>query len=329
MIAKATIFLPFSFTLPDNEPFLKYTSDWEGYVITIYPPTMQEEAKASASNAITINDKSSYQADLLVIDFQKVEFNRTTEIEFDPPIELIEVVTNDFLNRLRHVIKASQIKSINSAKTNIRIDYLNDDSSPLEKKEGLLRGRFRKGFKIEIVTITKEVWDDIHSIPLFQELPIWQSLLLDAESILPEIGPSIVLTFTALEVFISKILDKIAEFKKTDKELWTWLNDRGFYLKNPSIEEQYNFLSKHLLGASIKDDEKLWVAFKNLQTARNSFAHSGIAKIGNEKLDVVKTRDLIVNAIKIINYIREKLPKDLQWKEYNHLIKIEGLFPLK
>jgi hypothetical protein len=326
MIAKATIFLPFTFTLPDNELFLKYTYNWEGYIITIYPPAMQEGVKTSPSNGITINGKSSYQADLLVIDFQKGEFNRTTEIEFDPPIELIAIVANDFLNRLRHVLKASQIKPISSSGTNIRIDYLNDDSSILEKKEGLLRERFRKGFKFEIVSITKEAWDDIHSIPLFQELPIWKSLLLDAEAILPEIGPSIVLTFTSLEVFIAKTLDLMAEHNKSDLELWTLLNKHES--RNLKIENRFKFLSKHFIGATIADDAKLWKAFDDLRLARNSFAHKGIAKIQDEIVTVDKTRELIHAANSIINYLRQKLPAKLQWKEFNHMINIGGIIPI-
>lgn len=112
-------------------------------------------------------------------------------------------------------------------------------------------------FQFSFVALTKEVWENIHSIPPNQQLPAWKTLLLDADAILPEVGPAIVLTFTALEVFISKILDNIATSSNLDSELWEWINNIG-YLKDPSIEERYDFLSRHLIGKSIKENNNLW-----------------------------------------------------------------------
>lgn len=230
MIAKVTIILPFSVAHPENEIFDTYQFDIEGYTVIFYPFLRSEGADIhSDSKDMTINGTKATQRDVLQINFIKKEFERKESTPFDPPLNLIEKVANEFLSRLRYVTNAHQIKPINASSSNIYIRYLNDDESKLEKKEGFFRGRFVRKFHLSCVAVNNAVWADVHSIPPFQSLPIWKNLLLDASNILPDVGPSIVLTFTALEVFISKTLDEVAAFKKTDEVLWKWINDRGFF----------------------------------------------------------------------------------------------------
>ena len=74
-----------------------------------------------------------------------------------------------------------------------------------------------------------------------------------------DIGISIVLAATALEVFISHILNQLAE-KKPDlvsPEIWNWFNDREWPLQNPVVKEQFGDLLKMLGGISLKDDSIL------------------------------------------------------------------------
>lgn len=328
MIAKVTIQLPYSLTIPENEIFNIYSYTYLGYEIRIYPPVRSEHAyKYSDSENVTINGIKSFNADTLLIIFKKHEFDRSRSGQFDPPLKLIYDVANDFLKRLRYVTNASQIKPVDVKFANLFTSYLNDDESELPKDETLVKGRGTQKYFLQIVAFNKEVWTDIHSLIPFQELPIWKNLLLDANAILPDVGPSIVLTFTALEVFISKTLDDIASHKKVDNELWQWINDRNFFLKEPSIEEQFDFLSKYLIGKSIKENPKLWEAFKDLQKARNSFAHGGVPKIKQEIIDEDKARDFIVKAYQIINFLKEALPQELQWQDFKQNIKVEADIP--
>lgn len=324
MIARIHILLPYAFALPEKEVFTVYEYEIEGYQVRIYPPERSERAdRYSDEENTTIDGITSFNADALRIDFQKEKFDRSIDAPDDPPAELVKKVANDFLTRLRYVTGASKIKLLDFPnRINWRLRYLKDDETELPKEKGLVRGKGGETFHISIFAVNKEIWKDVHSLDPFVELPVWKSLLLDAQAILPEIGPAIVLTNTALEVFISKTLDSLAASGIVDERLWKWINNRGYYLKNPSTEEQYDFLSRFLIGKSIKENSNIWSKFKNLKTARNTFVHNGVAIIGNEMVTHEKALSLIANAKDIINFIKDELPEDLRWPEYKHEIKI-------
>jgi hypothetical protein len=329
MIARAYILLPFCVTIPEFEEFNVYSYGLNGYEIRIYPLLQSENAsKYSDCDNMKIDGIKAFNADILPIYFYKENFDRSQTADFDPPLALIECVANDFLARLRYVAGAFKVKPLQLSTTSINITYLNNDESELTKEKGQVVGRGTQEYTFSFVAIRKQVWADIHSLQPFRELPIWKNLLLDATDVLPQIGPSIVLVFTALEVFISKTLDAIAEYKKADIELWKWINNRKFFLKDPSMEEQFDFLSNHFIGKSLKDDSKLWEAFKNIQSARNSFAHNGIAKFGDTIVDQKQAQNFIVKAYEIINYIKDNLPQELLWPEFKYDIKLEGTIPL-
>lgn len=323
MIARIHILLPFSLTVPEKENYPIYEYEVDEYHIRIFPPERSERADSHTdAEDITINETIAFNADVLRIDFQKESFNRTETSELDPPSELIKNVANGFLARLRYVANASKVKLIEFPNVNWNIRYLNDDDTELPQEKGYVRGKGGRKFQYSYVALNKEVWEDVHSILPGQQLPVWKTLLLDADSILPEVGPAIVLTFTALEVFISKTLDSIAASSELNNDLWEWINSRG-YLKDPSIKERYDFLSRHLIGKSIKENNDLWEPFKHLRKARNSFAHDGIAMIGDKTVTEEKARFFIIKANEIIDFIKNEIPEDLRWPEFKHEIKIQ------
>lgn len=324
MIARVTIQLTTPITIPDNEQFSLQNFDYEGYIVEILPPVSKSE-KVDGAYTLTVDGKGSYSADLLVINFHKETFSREAQSEHTPSLELIEDISSDFLNRLRHVVKASQIKPISRSKNDIKIEYLNDDYTALPDTKGLVKRWGTKNIKLEFVALTQGVWNDVCKVPPFEELPIWKTLLFDAEAILPEVGPSVILTFTALEVFIAKTLNQMASFRDIDDQLWSWLNERQG--KNPTITEQYDSLAKQLIGCSLKEENELWKAFDNLRKARNSFAHRGTTELNGTRLTTVDALEFIKSANSIIGYIKEKLPEDLKWKEYNHEVTVNATFP--
>lgn len=328
MIAKVNILLPYSIIAPEKEPFDTIIYDYAGYKVRFYPFGQSENAdKFSPIESATINGEKAVNVDVLQISFNKEHFDRKVTTDFDPPLKLIEEVANDFLSRLRYVTNAHKIKILNIDSTTLSIRYLNNDESELIQEEGFARGKTRGRINVEIPGISKEIWSDVSSMLPTQLLPAWKHLLLDAKSILPEIGPSIILTFTALEVFISTILNEITIYKKVNDELWQWINNRG-PLKDPSIDEQFDKLSKYFIGKSLKENDKLWEVFKNLRTARNSFAHTGIPKIGNLVVDETKARQFIIQALEITKFFRDNLPTELRWPEYNHDTKFEATLKL-
>lgn len=329
MLARVHIVLPYVLLIPENENYKVYAYEVDGYQVRIYMPERSERAD-SYDDAETklINGAKAFNADVLRIDFQKEEFNRNEEeikendlLSTDPPIELIKNVANEFLNRLRYVTNGSRIKLLDSPIPNWNIQYLNDDGTELDEEKGFVRGRFCRNFNFSYIAVNNEVWENAHSIKPSSPLPVWKNLLLDAEALLPEVGPTIILTFTSLEVFISTTLDSLVETGKVDKELWDWINSRG-PLKDPSITEKYDFLLKHILGVILKGNNPTWDAFKHLQKARNSFAHEGIAKIGDDIVTSDKAREFIIKAKEIIETIREALPEEHKWPEFKPEIEV-------
>ena len=54
-----------------------------------------------------------------------------------------------------------------------------------------------------------QTWSELRAEPE-KAAPAWETLLLDASAVLPQIGPAIVLAYTALEVLIAAVLSDLA-----------------------------------------------------------------------------------------------------------------------
>jgi|GEM_PF-3261326 len=323
MIARVGIFLPYAFSIPEGEKFKLYETSVDEYSIRLLLPKKSELAdNYTGTDSIIIDGVAAFNADVLCIDFQKDEFDRS-EKGNDPPAEFIEEIANYFLSRLKYVTGSPHIKPINFKFSSWDMEYLNNDGTELPKTNGSVNVRGSRKFTMSYTPLNKEVWENIHSLDLNFTIPVWRILLIDAKAILPEIGPAIVLIFTALEVFISKTLDEIAATGKVNDELWEWINDRG-PLKNPSVEEKYDFLSTHIIGRSIRENDDLWTLFKHIQKARNSFAHGGIAMIGDKVVTEQKVHTFIAKANKIIDFIKEGIPEQLRWPEFKYTIRVEA-----
>ena len=140
-----------------------------------------------------------------------------------------------------------------------------------------MRGRGTFHFHFSYAAVTKEIWDEVFELPFDYEPPSWVPLLLDAQDLLPRIGPAIVIAFTALEVAVSKLLDDLADSSPIPEDIWRWINSRSLD-QQPSLVDQFGDLLRILTGHSLKDDNALWESFLNLRRARNTFVHDGVAK---------------------------------------------------
>ena len=324
MLAKLDLLLPFEITIPKEEHFSIYQYNDEGYNIRIFPPMKTKHSIAQDdSDEILINGKPTFQANNLRIYFQKDNFDRRQDSECDPPHPLIARTINSFLLKLRFVTRGSKICPITFPQTSWHLQYLNDDESELDKAEGLVKGRGAKTYNISWTLLDNDIWERIFELPPNYIPPQWDSLLLDANKALPEIGPSVVLAATALEVFISHILNELPKNDIISKDLWDWVNNRENWSKEPSPVEQFDILLKSFLGVSLKDNIDLWESFMNLKKARNSFVHEGIAEIGKKPITVEETQMLLVKANEIVRFIKNELPDELQWPEYKFQIQIE------
>jgi len=232
------------------------------------------------------------------------------------------------LIKLRFVTRGSAIKPLDFPLTTWRITYLNEDGTELVAEKGLVRARLGRALKLSWIAVNSQVWRNLHSLSPDYIPPSWELLLLDSNDLLPEIGPSIVLAMTALEVFISIFLDQLADRSAIPQDLWKWINNRQLFLQDPTIDDQFDELLKILTGVSLKEKKELWDAFKNLKKARNSFVHEGIAKVGNRALSREDAQRLIGSADKIIRFIKEKLPEDMKWPEFKYAFKVEATMKL-
>jgi hypothetical protein len=326
MIARVYVLLPYSLTVPEGETFNIYSYMDEGCEVRVYPPAKSDvPPQPDYIKDIQIKGVPAFRANVLRVDFVKDSFDRRQDIECDPPFLFIRRTVNSFLSKLRFVTRGGYIKPIDFPNTTWRIEYLNDNGTELPKAEGLFRGRAGRRFEISWTGVNSQIWEDTHQLPHNYSPPEWHALLLDATVLLPEVGPAIVLAMTALEVFISQILDALAEKSSIPEKFWRWLSDRKRQSK-ATIEEQFDSLFKVLSGVSLKEDKELWQKFKHLQEARNKFVHTGVVKVSGRALNQGDAGRLVSAAGEIIHFIRERLPDDLKWPEYQYKFDVETSF---
>lgn len=338
MIARILILTPFNILIAKDEQFPIFSYEKSGYKINFYPPVRDEKfVSPNEPSAIKMNGKDAFFCNVIRIEFQKDKFDRSVRTDpknnndIDPPLDTINEALNDFLIRLRHVTQAHQIHQLYLPKCQWRIEYYNDDGTELPIEKGMTRARGSLQFNLNYTALNAEIWNDVFTWSPDLTSLYWVDLLLDGRDELPEIGASIVLTFTALEIFIANILNQLATKEKISPEFWQWINNREWY-QEPHIKEQYDVLLKNLTGHSLKEEENLWQAFINLKTARDTFVHEGMARISKKSqkpLEEKEAIELINLANKIPFKIREWLPKEIQWdlhKNYN--FSLEAIWPL-
>ncbi len=324
MLAKLHVLVPFKLTLPLGDQYQIYGYEEDGYQIYFDVPSPSDKPSApDMPDHIMINGKSGIQADVITITFKKGSFIRGISSPIDPPEQLIQRTLRSFLDRLKYVSKAPQVKVIEFPHCHWRLRYLNDDGTELEHAEGLMRGRGTMTFGFSLIGCDPALWNLIFSLPKDFEAPAWHTLLVDSRGALPHLGTAIVLAATALEVFISEILDCLVKETSIPDILWAWINDRGNWQKEPSTEEQFDILLKILSGHSLKEDNALWEGLRNLRSARNSFVHEGVARLGRTLLTMPETLRLIENADSIVTKVREWMPESCRWPVFQHTTQLE------
>jgi len=331
MIARLFLVTPFTVTVPEGAPFRIPVYETQEFKIIFQPPKRSDEQRDKDKNRdVKIAGKPTFEADIVHIDFIKDNFNRLIESPSDPSGDLIQEMLNSYLLRLRHVTKSSVVRPVRIQECTYRLSYLNDDGSELPHQTGYFRHRLSKSVSMSWIALTSAIWDDVHALPANYSPPPWEGLLLDAAYPGVSVGNSIVLAATGLEVFIARILDLLKEDSTTPSELWNWINNRPDRTREPSVEEQFDTLLKIFCGHSLKEDQELWVMFKNLKSARNAFVHTGVARIGKneEPLSKDKAMPLVVAASKIIERIRGWIPAKHHWKQHLHQVEVQAAIPL-
>jgi hypothetical protein len=330
VIARLAVAVPFTLLVPDKAVFKVYSYEDEGYTVSVLCPGKSNlPLHADTPTTSVIDGKPAFVADTIQIEFRKDSFNRT-DATIDPPVPVIQRALDGVVSRLRYVTRhppAAKVAFPDSCTW--RLQYLDDEGRELEKVDGLHRALWAKHLRVSCAIVTPATWDDMHTLDLDWSSPQWYELLLDAQGALPKVGTALVLAATALEVFISQVLDQLARRSSIPPDIWNWLNKRKELDKNPTVEEQLDVLLKHLAGHSLKEDQKLWQAAANLRTARNKFVHGGVARVGGKEVDAREAARLVACARQVTDRIREWLPPELHWPKFERssAVAMEILLP--
>jgi hypothetical protein len=324
MIAVLHVKLPFELLIPEGAEYILRTYQDDDYSVQVGVPARSDSPnREDAPDSVLINDKKSFQADVLTITFGRESFNRELSAEVDPPYCVMNRAIASFLDRLKYASRAPQIQMIELPEGAWRLTYLNDDGSELEKQEGLKRGHGVAAFGFSWIACDPALWEIVHSLPPNFSPPEWRTLLTDAAGALPHVGTAIVLTATSLEVFIAELLNQLQARSSLLDSAWSWVNDRSNRQNNPTVEEQYSLLLSIFCGKSLKDETVLWQRFKNLKTARNSFVHTGAAIVGGNRVTTAQAREYIALAESIIATIRDWIPDEMRWPVFDHQVELQ------
>jgi hypothetical protein len=186
-----------------------------------------------------------------------------------------------------------------------------------EPQEGFRRGLGGVSWRWQILALHEDLWQAAAALPDDFEPTAWDTLLLDALDLLPEVGPALVLASAAVETRIESALDVLASELGVPTGLWDWLNGRGSSpRRGPTLVEQADSLLRDVAGHSLKDDRRLWDAFQDLRKARNSFVHEGAAKIDGVVVTAERAHAFLPLAGEIIEWIERLLPDGHQRPRY-------------
>src|SRR5262249_39974531 len=153
------------------------------YTIQFLPPMRDVDALSGRRpESLTLNGKAAFEANVMRIDFRKSNFDRKIGSPIDPPEGVIRRAVEEFHSRLRYVTRAAHAQSVSFPRTQggWKLDYTNDDGTPLEECEGLIRGRQTFHVHWSYLGISREVWDSMFTLPSDFTVPIWDGLHLDA-----------------------------------------------------------------------------------------------------------------------------------------------------
>jgi len=254
------------------------------------------------------------EANLLQIDFKAPEFDRRRGHEReDPPIDLAFSTANRWLAVQRTVLQSPNIRPVEASEWFWRVDYLTDAGEELPSSVEFFKMMSGRRFDNKVNILDKAQWELAVKSTVDADIPIYIPLMLDADAALPDIGTAITLASTALETLIEVHLRRLATPKCAPPELWEWITNRDFHLKEPSLMEQFDTLLKIFSGKTLKDEPQLWTAFKNLNQARNSFVHGRRAEIGNTPVAIDVAMKLLESTKEIIKWIEQFASDENRW----------------
>lgn len=332
MICRFNVVLPFRIGVVDRAALkpLQFLRDSDQ--VCIYPPfrarkvfvpergelipIAEPDLLQNEDDGRMVNRCPTIQGDLLRIDLVRDDFDRRESSSSDSLRSTLFQIANEFLTSLRTLTGSSLILPISIAST-MKIEYLNNDDSQLAPVEGLCRYENSTTVVLDFTPLDSDLWKGISSLLPTYEPPVFEALILDAHASRQEVGTSIVLLATALEVLVDTALKHTSTAVSLPEGLWNWINDRsGDYRKQPSVEEQWHLLGI-FTGRFLKRNTKPWAEYLKIKKARNSYVHKGRVDIDGKALAPADIGNMINAANEIIEFVRPVLPEEQQSKRSN------------
>src|SRR5205807_2314975 len=120
----------------------------------------------------------------------------------------------------------------------------------------LFRRRIGGTFEWRVAPLNQDIWNQVGALPISYAPHPWDSILLDAEAILPDVAPAVSLANAVLESFSAWFISQIVMLRGLPTGLWDWINDRGDWYKEPSVIERFDALLEVFAGKSLKTEPR-------------------------------------------------------------------------
>lgn len=288
MLARIAVHLPESLWLRQSAALQSFTVHFRGEQILVHPPR-QSLFEVRPDDHGNFNVNEIYQmltpvseervypfvrmdgefvkhANLLLLDFVRSEFNRAAGHAPDPASEVIEAAVGNIVARLRYTIGAPPFREFRLMETFWTVRYFDDTGDELPEVKGLVRGRVNAPFRFRFTGLDASSWSAVQNLSFDFQPHIWERLYLDAQFLLPEVGPALTLAISAIETAANQMIHDLLPGKAEEAER---------LISAKKLGQRLDSVAKKLVGISLKEDGVLWEAFHRLRRARNAAAHEG------------------------------------------------------
>jgi hypothetical protein len=280
-----------------------------------------------ASDALEtlINGEATKRARLAVVEFRRnTEFDRSRAgAAWDPPVEVARAAVNQVLARLRAYGRAPFLSLVTDLGQSHWVAYLDDSRAPLPTNPLMSRRKVMAAGQIGgLISVTPEAWAELQTV-LPSQVTTWDTLLLDAYQVLPEIGPSLVLALAAVETAATAACANRAS-AQVPAALWT------FFADDLRVGDLLGKVLAGLGGTALSAaDAQLWERFLALRTGRNSFCHRG-DPVDHQGVHITApgAASLVVAADEILQWLETYLPSHQHRPRSTIAIQTTTTYPL-
>lgn len=341
MIARVAVHLPISVWLTEDETYRPFEADYQGEHVVVFPPLQCPfEVRPDQEGNFDVNEiyrmltpaanpriypfvrmdgRFVKHANLLQIDFIRPWFERTSGSAEDPARLTIEAVVRNVVERLRYVVGAPTFREFRLLDTFWTVRYLTDEGEELPEEKGFVRGRVNAPFTFTFTGLDASSWAAVTNLTFSFRPQLWERLYLDAQYLLPEIGPALTLAISAIETATDEM---IRDHLKPDTQKAERLIARNW------LGNRLDGVAKQLTMKSLKENSVLWDAFNRLRRARNAAAHEGTPILDGLEITEGVALQMILSVRPVLEWIEGFMSPSLRSHRDPHEPKWEWRSPV-